>query len=56
MATGMGLSTRRLPASRDREDGVGEKETSEAILSFFNILFASVTLKIVYCKAAILDS
>ena len=47
MALRQGLSLR---------SGGEEQEASKAILSFFNHLFASVNLKILLCKEAILDS
>ena len=39
-------------------EGLGESNmmAPEPILSFFNRLFASVNLKILFCKEAILDS
>ena len=42
--------------ARDKKAKVEEPEASGAILSFFNPLFASVNLNILFCREVILGS
>ena len=63
---GTGGGTSAGGAGREKHDGqrqslrprTGEekREASEAFLSLFNCLFASVNTKILFCEEAILDS
>lgn len=56
MAPEVGFEHKMAAARPGMENGGGEREVLEAILSFFNSLFSSVILRILFCSEAVLDS